>query len=66
MGVNRMWKEGNRMSVPAEAVQATFGPETEFQPGSRRGSVSDGWLPIQCCSEGKSRVVISLPLWLLG
>ena len=40
-----------------KAVRATFGPAKEFRPGSRRGSVSDGWLPIQCCSEGKGRVV---------
>ena len=39
-----------------------LGPQKEIRPGSRRGSVSDGWLPIQCCSEGKSCVVISWPL----
>ena len=33
--------------VPPEAVHAIFGPATEPRPGSRRGSVSDGWLPIQ-------------------
>ena len=65
-GVSRMWKEGNHMSVPAEAVLATFGPATELWPDSRRGSDSDGWLPIQCSSEGMGRVEISLPLWLVG
>ena len=64
-GVYRMWKEGNHMSVPPEAVHATFGPATELRPDTRRGLVSDGWLPIQCCSEGKGRVEISLPLWLV-
>ena len=38
--------------LPPEAVHATFGPATEFRPGSRRGSVSDGWHTIQCRSEG--------------
>ena len=40
-----------------EAVHATFGPATELRPGSRHGSVSDGWLSIQCCSEAKVHVV---------
>ena len=39
------------MSVPPEAAHAPFGPAKEFRPGSRHGSVSDGWLPIQCCCE---------------
>ena len=56
--VYRMWTEGNRMSVPPEAAHATFGPAKQFWPGSRRGSVLDGWLPIQCCSEGKGRIEI--------
>ena len=64
--VNRMWTEGNRMSVPPEDVLATFGPATEFRPGSRHGSISDGWLPIQLCSEGKSCVVISFALVACG
>ena len=52
-------RRGNRMSVPPEAVLATFGPATEFRLGSRHGSVLDGWLPIQCGSEGKGHAEIS-------
>ena len=54
------------MSVPPEAVISTFGPAMEFRPGSRRGSVSDGWLPIQCFSEGKTCVEISLAFVACG
>ena len=54
------------MSVFPKAVLATFGPTTEFRPGSRRGLVLDVWLPIQCCSEGKSRVVRSFAFVACG
>ena len=54
------------MSVPPEAAHATFGPATEFWPGSRCGSVSDGWLHDQCCSEGKGSVVRSFAFVACG
>ena len=54
------------MIVPPEAAHATFGPAKEFRPGSRRGSVSDRWLPIQCCSERKGCVVKSLAFVACG
>ena len=47
-------------------VLATFGPATELRPDSRCGSDSDGWLRIQCRSEGKSRVVRSFAFVACG
>ena len=38
MGVYRMWKEGNRTSVPPEAVRATVRPTSKLRPDSEGGS----------------------------
>ena len=53
MGVNRMWKEGNRMSVPPEAVHASVRPTSKLRPDSQGGSVLARWLPGLVCSEWK-------------
>ena len=34
-GVYRMWKEGNRMSVPPDTVHATVRPTAKLRPGER-------------------------------
>ena len=53
MSVNRMWKEGNRMSVPPEAVHASVRPTAKLRPDSQGGSVLTRWLPGLVCREGK-------------
>ena len=44
-GVYRMWKEGNRMSVPPDTVHATVRPISKLRPDSQGGSVLARWLP---------------------
>ena len=38
MGVYRMWKEGNRMSVPPKAVRASARSTAKLRPDSQGGS----------------------------
>ena len=45
MGVNRMWKEGNRMSVPPEAVLASVRSTSELRPDFQGGQDLARWLP---------------------
>ena len=53
MSVYRMWKEGNRMSVPPEAVLASVSPTSKLRPDSQGGSDLARWLPGLVCREGK-------------
>ena len=52
-GVYRMWKEGNRMSVPPDTVHATVRPTSKLRPDSQGGSDLVRWLPGLVCREGK-------------
>ena len=52
-GVYRMWTEGNRMSVPPEAVLASVRPTSKLRPDSQGGSDLARWLPGLVCREGK-------------
>ena len=52
-GVYRMWTEGNRMSVPPEAVLASVRPISKLRPDFEGGSVLARWLPRLVCIEGK-------------
>ena len=45
MGVYRMWKEGNRMSVPPEAVRATVRYTSELRPDFQGGQDLARWFP---------------------
>ena len=53
MGVYRMWTEGNRMSVPPEAVRASARSTAKLRPDSQGGSDLARWLPGHVCREGK-------------
>ena len=53
MNVYRMWKEGNRMRVPPEAMLATARSASELQPDFQSGSKLARWLPGLVCREGK-------------
>ena len=53
MDVYRMWKEGNRMSVPPEAVRATVRPTSKLRMESQGGSDLARWLRELVCREGK-------------
>ena len=50
-GIYRMWKEGNRMSVPPEAVHASVRPTSKLRPDSQGGSNLARWLPRLVCRE---------------
>ena len=52
-GVYRMLKEGNRMSVPPEAMRAMVRPTSMLQPDPQGGSDLARWLPGHVCREGK-------------
>ena len=54
-----MLKEGNRMSVPPEAVLASVRPISELRPDFEGGSVLARWLPGLVCREGKHCVETS-------
>ena len=44
-GVYRMWKEGNRMSVPPKAVLASARSASELRPDFRCGQDLARWFP---------------------
>ena len=50
--VNRVWKEGNRMSVPLDTVLATARSASELRPDFEGGSNLARWLPELFCREG--------------
>ena len=52
-GINRMWTEGNRMSVPPETVLASARSASELRPDFLGGSNLARWLPGLVCREGK-------------
>ena len=52
-GVYCMWKEGNRMSVPPEAMRAMVRPTSKLRPDSQGGSDLARWIPGLVCREGK-------------
>ena len=52
-GVNHMWTEGNRMSVPPEAVLASARSASELRPDFQGGQDLARWLPGHVCREGK-------------
>ena len=58
-GGYRMWKEGNRMSVPPNTVHATVRPTSKLRPDSQGGSDLARWLPGLVCREGKHCVETS-------
>ena len=58
-GVYRMWTEGNRMSVPPEAVLASVRPTSKLRPDSQGGSDLARWLLGLVCREGKHCVETS-------
>ena len=45
MSVYRMWKGGNRMSVPPEAVRAMVRSTSELRPDFQGGSDLARWFP---------------------
>ena len=47
LGVNRMWKEGNRMSVSPEAVRATVRSTSKLRPDFQGGQDLARWFPGQ-------------------
>ena len=51
--VNRIWTEGNHMSVPLEAVHAMVRPTSKIRLDSQGGSDLARWLPGLVCREGK-------------
>ena len=51
--VYRVWKEGNRMSVPPDTVLATVRPTLKLRPDSQCGSDLARWLPGLVCRERK-------------
>ena len=59
-GVYRMWKEGNRMSVPPDTVLAMVRPTSKLRPDSQGGSVLARWLPGLVCREGKYCIETSI------
>ena len=53
MSIYRMWKEGNRMSVPPEAVLAMARSASELRSEFQGGSNLARWLTGLVCKEGK-------------
>ena len=51
--VYRVWKEGNRISSPPEAVHAMVRPTSKLRPDSQGGLDLARWLTGLVCREGK-------------
>ena len=72
MGVNRKWKEGNRMSVPPDIVLATARSALELRPNFQGGSNVARWLPglvfreEKCCVKRSTGTSLSECLMRVG